>query len=116
MMILCSAPKKQYLTLKKDIDVAIRRVLRSGHYILGDEVSDFEKEFADYLRVKHCLALGSGTEALHLALLACAVGPGDEVITVAHTAAATASAIIMAGAKPVFVDIRKRITRLTLKD
>ncbi len=107
MMILCSDPRKQYLALKKEINSAIARTLSSGQYILGGEVSAFEKEFASYLGVKYCASVASGTEALHLALLACGIGTGDEVITVAHTAAATASAVVMAGAKPVFVDIRE---------
>lgn len=107
-MILCSEPKKQYLSLKKDIDAAVLRVLNSGNYILGEEVHFFEKEFAAYIGAQYCAAVGSGTEALHLALVASGVGAGDEVITASHTAVATASAVIMSGAKPVFVDIREK--------
>jgi dTDP-4-amino-4,6-dideoxygalactose transaminase len=79
--------------------------LDGGWYILGEEVRQFEAEFATYLGVRHALGVGSGTEALHLALAACGVGPGDEVITVAHTAVATVAAIELCGAVPVLVDI-----------
>ncbi|HSK62752.1 MAG TPA: DegT/DnrJ/EryC1/StrS family aminotransferase [Pyrinomonadaceae bacterium] len=80
-------------------------MLESGRYILGDEVLAFEREFASYIGVRHAVGVGSGTEALHLALAACGVGEGDEVITVAHTAVATVAAIELCGAIPVFVDI-----------
>lgn len=107
IMIFCSDPKKQYLSLKNEIDSAVSRVLESGHYILGEEVHAFEKEFTGYIGAKYCAAVGSGTEALHLALVACGVGAGNEVITVSHTAVATVSAILLVGARPVFVDIRE---------
>jgi dTDP-4-amino-4,6-dideoxygalactose transaminase len=97
--------KLQYLSIKEEIDAAVERVLTSGWFILGQEVQAFEEEFASYLGVSHAVGVGSGTEALHLALLACNVGPGDEVTTVSHTAVATVAAIELAGAKPVFVDI-----------
>jgi dTDP-4-amino-4,6-dideoxygalactose transaminase len=104
-MILCANPRAQYLAYKPEIDEAIQRVLDRGRYILGEEVSNFEVEFASYLGVKHAIGLGSGTEALHVALAACRIGPGDEVITVSHTAVATVAAIELAGATPVLVDI-----------
>ena len=104
-LIPCANPKAQYLAHKQEIDDAVRRVLESGWYILGDEVRAFEEEFAAYLGVSHSVGVGSGTEALHLALVACGIGHGDEVVTVSHTAVATAAAIELAGAKPVFVDI-----------
>ena len=104
-MILCGNPKAQYLSYKSEIDVAIRRVLKKGTYILGDEVKAFEREFTSYLDVKASIGVGSGTEALHLALAACGIGPGDEVLTVSHTAVATAAAIQLAGAKAIFVDV-----------
>ena len=88
-----------------DLDEATQRVLRSGWFILGKEVESFEQEFAAYCGVKHCVGVASGTEALQLALLACGIGPGDEVITVSHTAMPTALAIAATGAIPVFVDI-----------
>jgi dTDP-4-amino-4,6-dideoxygalactose transaminase len=104
-MILCSNPLAQYRAHDAAIDVAIARVLASGRYILGDEVKTFEAEFAAYCGVRHGIGVGSGTEALHLALRACGIGPGDEVITVSHTAVATVSAIELAGATPVLVDV-----------
>ena len=104
-MISCGNPRAQYESHRTAIDEAIRRVLESGRYILGDEVVAFEREFADYVGVCDAVGVGSGTEALHLALVTCGVGPGDEVITVAHTAVATVAAIELCGATPVFVDI-----------
>ncbi len=104
-MIPCANPKAQYLAHKQEIDDAVNRVLESGWYILGEEVRAFEEEFAVYLGVNHSVGVGSGTEALHLALVACGIGHGDEVVTVSHTAVATVAAIELAGAKPVFVDI-----------
>ncbi|MES1185497.1 MAG: DegT/DnrJ/EryC1/StrS family aminotransferase [Myxococcales bacterium] len=104
-MILCSNPKAQYLAHQADIDAAIQRVLASGYYVLGTEVKAFESEFAAYATSKHCVGVGSGTEALHVAIRALGIGPGDEVITTAHTAVATVSAIELAGATPVFADI-----------
>lgn len=104
-MILCSNPKAQYLTRKEEIDVTIKRVLESGWYILGEEVKSFEKEFANYIGVSYGVGVGSGTEAIHLALASCGIGQGDEVITVSHTAVATIAAIELTGATPVLVDI-----------
>ena len=104
-MILCSNPKAQYLSHKDEIDAAIRRVLNGGWYILGEEVKAFEREFADYMGVSYGIGVGSGTEAIHLALACCGIGPKDEVITVSHTAAATVAAIELTGAVPVLVDI-----------
>ena len=104
-MIPFSDLTQQYLSLKEEIDASIQRVLTSGWFILGQEVLAFEEEFAAYVGVGHAVGVGSGTEALHLALLACDVGPGDEVLTVSHTAVATVVAIELAGARPVFVDI-----------
>lgn len=104
-MILCSNPLPQYLSYKTDIDAAISRVLNSGRYILGDELKAFEAEFASHIGVAQGIGVGSGTEALHVALAACGVQRGDEVITVSHTAVATVAAIELIGAIPVFVDI-----------
>jgi len=104
-MILCADPRRQYLVHKSEIDSAITGVLNSGRYILGEEVKAFEAEFAAYIGVEYGIGVGSGTEALHLALAACEIGIGDEVITVSHTAVATVAAIEQAGAIPVFVDI-----------
>jgi dTDP-4-amino-4,6-dideoxygalactose transaminase len=104
-LILCSNPKAQYLSYKDEINAAISRVLDSGWYILGEEVRAFEEEFAGYIGVSYGVGVGSGTEALHLALRTCGIGQGDEVITVSHTAVATVAAIEMTGAAAVFVDI-----------
>jgi dTDP-4-amino-4,6-dideoxygalactose transaminase len=97
--------RAQYLAQKADIDAAVARALESGWYILGKEATAFEEAFAAYCGVGGCVGVNSGTDALHLALRACGVGPGDEVITVAHTAVATVAAIRMTGATPVLVDI-----------
>ena len=104
-MILCSNPREQYAAHREEIDAAIRGVLENGRYILGPEVEAFEREFAGYCEVKHAVAVGSGTEALHVALAALGITAGDEVITTAHTAVATASAIRLCGATPVFADV-----------
>ncbi|MFH1798615.1 MAG: DegT/DnrJ/EryC1/StrS family aminotransferase [Candidatus Omnitrophota bacterium] len=104
-MIHVANPKAQYLSRKREIDEAIARVLKSGRYILGEEVARFECEFSEFIGVEYGIGVGSGTEALHLALAVCGIGPGDEVITAAHTAVATVAAISLTGATPVFVDI-----------
>ena len=97
--------KSAYARLRAEIDAATARVLAGGWYILGPEVSAFEAEFAAYLGAGHAVGVASGTDAVLLALRALGVGPGDEVITVAHTAVATVAAIALAGATPCFVDI-----------
>ena len=97
--------RRQYLEVKADVNAAIDRVLESGQFVLGPEVEAFESEFAAYCAAGHGIAMNSGTSALHLALMAAGVGPGDEVITVPFTFVATAAAIGYTGAKPVFVDI-----------
>lgn len=97
--------KAQYHSIKEEIDAAIAGVLESSQFILGDEVAAFEREFAAYCQADFGVALNSGTSALHLALLASGIGPGDEVITVPFTFVATVAAICYAGARPVFVDI-----------
>lgn len=100
-----SDPKANYLAHKMEIDAAIVRVLDSGRYILGHEITAFEEEFAAYIGVRRAIGVASGTDALHLALRACAIGPGEAVITVSHTAVATVAAIELAGARPVLVEI-----------
>lgn len=97
--------KAQYLSIKEEIDHAIAGVLDSCHFILGEEVESFEREFASYCQAEHALGVNSGTSALHLALLAAGIQPGDEVITVSFTFVATAAAIRYTGARPVFVDV-----------
>src|SRR5215475_11613834 len=97
--------KAQYRSIREEILTALDRVCQNAAFILGTEVAEFEKEFAAYCEVKHCVALNSGTSALHLALLAAGVGPGDEVITTSNTFIASAEAIAYSGGRPVFVDI-----------
>ena len=97
--------KAQYRNIKAEIDAAIGRVIDSAQFVHGPGLSAFEERFAGYCGTKYCIALNSGTSALHLALLAAGVGPGDEVITVSMTFVATAAAILYCGAKPVLVDI-----------
>jgi dTDP-4-amino-4,6-dideoxygalactose transaminase len=97
--------KAQYASIREEVLAVIDGVCRDAAFVLGREVAAFEQEFAAYCGTKHCVALNSGTSALHLALLAAGVGPGDEVITTANTFIATAEAITYTGARPVFVDI-----------
>lgn len=100
--------RAQYLGIKDEIDEAVERVLDNCQFVLGPEVAEFEKEFASYCGTADCIALNSGTSALHLALLAAGVGPGDEVITVPFTFVASVATILYAGARPVLVDIEPR--------
>jgi dTDP-4-amino-4,6-dideoxygalactose transaminase len=100
--------KAQYLSIKPEVDAAIARVLESSEFVLGAEVAGFENEFAAYCGATHCVALNSGTSALHLALLAAGVGQGDEVLTVPFTFVASVAAILYAKARPVLVDIDPR--------
>ena len=98
-------PRANYHAHRAEIDAAIAAVLEGGRYILGEQVASFEREFAAYLGVGYAIGVGSGTDALHLALRACGMGPGFPVFTVAHTAVATVAAVEMCGATPVLVDI-----------
>ena len=100
--------KAQYLSIKPEIDAALAQVLDGCQFVLGPEVAAFEQDFASYCGSSECIALNSGTSALHLALLAAGIGPGDEVITVPFTFVASVAAVLYAGAKPVFVDIDPR--------
>lgn len=100
--------KRQYRRIEKEILAATKRVYESGSYILGEEVSAFEKEFARYCGVRYGVGVGSGTEALSLSLKAAGIGEGDEVVTSANSFIATALAISFTGAKPLFVDIDYR--------
>jgi dTDP-3-amino-3,4,6-trideoxy-alpha-D-glucose transaminase len=100
--------KRQYESIKPELDEATARVLASGWYILGPEVRAFEAEFAAFCGVSHAVGVGNGTEALYLALLALGVGAGDEVITVANAADYEPLTILQAGARPVFVDVDER--------
>jgi dTDP-4-amino-4,6-dideoxygalactose transaminase len=103
--ILPADPKASYLAAQADIDAAMRRVMLSGHYILGHEGEAFEKEFSAWLGTPGAVGVANGTDAIELALHAAGIGPGDKVVTVANTVTATVSAIVATGAKPVFVDI-----------
>lgn len=94
----------QFRRLKSEIDEALAPIFSSTGFILGPQVAEFEESFARYLGAQHCVTVNSGTAALHLALLALGIGPGDEVITVANSFIATAEAISFAGATPRLVD------------
>src|ERR671921_1041993 len=94
----------QYRAIKAEVDEAIQRVLDTSAFILGREVEAFERAFADYVGAEFCVGVSNGTAAIQLALTACGVGAGDEVIVPANTFFATAEAVSTAGATPVFVD------------
>jgi dTDP-4-amino-4,6-dideoxygalactose transaminase len=104
--------RAQYASLANELRPAVERVLASGGYVQGREVELFEQDFASASGARHAIAVNSGTSALHLALHALGIGPGDEVVTTPHTFLATASAICYVGATPVFADIDPQ--RLTL--
>ena len=95
----------QYRSVRTEIDDAIRQVLEAGQFILGPNVAALEKEVADYLGTEHAVGVASGTDALILALRSLDIGPGDEVIMPAYTFFATAGAVMLVGATPVFADI-----------
>jgi UDP-2-acetamido-2-deoxy-ribo-hexuluronate aminotransferase len=97
--------KSQYRALKESIDQHIHAVLDHGQYIMGPEMVALERRLAAYVGAKHCVTVASGTEALLISLMALGIGPGDEVITTPFTFVATAEVIVLAGAKPVFVDV-----------
>lgn len=97
--------RTQYLSIKPEIDQAVFAVLESSAFVLGKYVEAFEKDFAAHCGATYAMGVNSGTSALHLALLAAGVGPGDEVITTPFTFVATAAAIHYCGARPVYVDI-----------
>lgn len=100
--------RAQYLSIKEEIDEAIAEVLDSCQFVLGEKVEAFESDFAGYCQTRYALGVNSGTSALHLALLAAGVKPGDEVITVSYTFVASVAAIRYTGARPVLVDIDPR--------
>lgn len=104
-MIPQTDPRAGYLAHQSEIDQAIARVLERGRYILGPEVEAFEREFAAYLGVEHVIGVGSGTDALRLALESAGIRTGAVVATVSHTAVATVAAIELAGAIPLLIDI-----------
>jgi dTDP-4-amino-4,6-dideoxygalactose transaminase len=98
-------PGRSYRALAVEIDEALARVLRGGRYVLGEEVEAFEREFAAWIGARFAVGVGSGTDALAIALRAAGIGAGDDVVTVSHTATATVCAIEMTGAVPVLVDV-----------
>jgi dTDP-4-amino-4,6-dideoxygalactose transaminase len=97
--------KAQYARIKGDVDRAVARVIQGAHFIKGDDCGLLEREFAAYCQASHAVGVANGTDALILALRAYGVGPGDEVVTVANTFIATGEAILLNGARPVFVDV-----------
>ena len=97
--------EQQQNRIKKQIDTNIAKVLAHGRYIMGPEVNELEEQMADYVGVKYCIGVSSGTDALLIAMMALGIGPGDEVITTPFTFIATSEMIKLLGAKPVFVDI-----------
>jgi len=104
-MILCANPAAQFYSYQAEIEEAVLKVLRNNRYILGAEVISLEKEFANYIGVQSAIGVANGTDALEIAIRALGLQPGDEVITVSHTAVATVAAIESAGAVPVLVDV-----------
>lgn len=97
--------KAQYEAHKAEIDSAIHKVLEHGHFIMGPEIAEVEAKLADYVGVKHCLSVSSGTHSLEFALRALNIGPGDEVVTVPFTWISTSEVVCLVGATPRFVDI-----------
>jgi len=116
MSIPVSNPKASYLAHKEEVDAAVTRVLDSGRYVGGEEVAAFEQAWADYVGVKHAVAVGSGTDALTLILRALEIGPGDEVIVPSWTCTATVAPIAMVGATPVFADVDRNTYTLMVGD
>jgi dTDP-4-amino-4,6-dideoxygalactose transaminase len=108
--------KIQYQEIKKDIDKAIAEVVWSTHFANGEAVGEFENNFANYLGVKHCVGLNSGTDALVLGIRGLGLGPGDEIILPANTFIATAEGVSLNGSKPVFVDIDERDFGININD
>ena len=97
--------KAQYKAYKSEIDSKIAAVLQHARFIMGPEIPELEAQLADYVGVKYCFTVASGTHSLEIALRALGIGPGDEVVTVPFTWISTAEVVALVGAKPVFVDI-----------
>lgn len=108
--------KAQYLTIKEEVDAAILNVLASTQFILGEEVKLFEEEFAAFCGSKYAIGVASGTDALHLALRACGIGPGDEVIVPSNTFIATALAVSYSGASVRFCDVNEDTLLMDVKN
>jgi dTDP-4-amino-4,6-dideoxygalactose transaminase len=111
-MILCANPAAQFMSQQAEIEAAVLKVMRSNRYILGPEVEALEGEFAAYIGTRFSIGVANGTDALELAMRALDIGPGDEVITVSHTAVATVAAIEATGASAVLVDVESDIFTL----
>ncbi|MCX6741154.1 MAG: aminotransferase class I/II-fold pyridoxal phosphate-dependent enzyme, partial [Candidatus Parcubacteria bacterium] len=107
--------QKQYRSIKKEINTAIQGVLNSGHFILGPEVEEIERQIAKYCGVKYAIGVNSGTDALLLSLMALNIKRGDEVITTPFSFMATVDVIILCGARPVFVDINPKTFNIDSK-
>ena len=105
MKIFTANPKKEFNEYQQEIEDKVLDVLRSGNYILGNQLEILENSFKEYIGSKFAIGVANGTDALEIALRALNIGPGDEVITVSHTAVATVSAILATGATPILVDI-----------
>jgi UDP-2-acetamido-2-deoxy-ribo-hexuluronate aminotransferase len=99
--------KAQQKLIRKNIDFNIKKVLDHGQYIMGPEVFELEEKLAQYVGVKHCIGVSSGTDALLISMMALGIGPGDEIITSPFTFIATIEMIVLLGAKPIYVDIEK---------
>ena len=104
MNIPLTSPLNDYLENKKKIDISIKKVLKSGSYLMGQESKKFEQEFSKYIGSKYCVSCKNGTDALYISLKCLNVGPGDEVILPAMTYCSTAFAVIEANLKPILVD------------
>lgn len=111
--------KKQYQVLKRDIDISVQEVMKNANYISGKQVTELEKELAEYVGVKHCISCGNGTDALQLALMAWGIGEGDAVFVPDFTFFSSAEVIAAVGAVPVFVDVDEEtfnISPVSLED
>src|SRR4051812_22997103 len=106
-------PLEDYLSHREAIDAALRATLEGGHYILGKEVTEFEKEFAAFVGVKHCIGVANGTDSIELLLRGLGIGRGAAVAVPSQTAVASISAIARAGARPVFVDVAPETYTMT---
>lgn len=104
--------KAQYKRIKKEIDCNIQKVLDEGHYIMGQEVKELEKELAEYVGVKHCITCANGTDALSIAVMALGIGKGDAVFVPSFTFYSTAEIVSLASATPIFVDVNERTFNL----
>lgn len=112
VLVPVADPAAQVAVLRREIDEAVGRVIRKGHYVLGPELETLETEFAEFIGTAYAVGVANGTDGLAIALRALGIGRGDEVITVSHTAVATVAAIEQSGATPVLVDVERRFLTL----